>query len=255
MQNTLWPEVQKLYGHGYELFALGSTSDGKILASSCRATNEEHARIILWNTTTWKQVQKLSSHQLTVTQMKFSPNDRYLLSVSRDRRWSLFEREAIEDSSSLPSYKLVASTDKKNGAHARIIWTCDWTHDSKFFATGSRDGKLVAWTRTETDSKSSLGHFAAVDTFEFSKTDSITAFSFATHFSSAKNDYLAAVGFENGSIQLMLFNGKWTKLFSINQNSAHHSTIKKLSFRPTNDEHELASCGDDHFVRIYKIKE
>ena len=48
MQNTLWPEMQKLYGHGYEIYALAATSDGKILASSCRATNEEHAQIIIW---------------------------------------------------------------------------------------------------------------------------------------------------------------------------------------------------------------
>lgn len=48
MQNTLWPEMQKLYGHGYEIYALAATTDGKILASSCRATNEEHAQIIIW---------------------------------------------------------------------------------------------------------------------------------------------------------------------------------------------------------------
>lgn len=48
MQNTLWPEIQKLYGHGYEIFALAASPDGTIVASSCRATNEEHAQIIIW---------------------------------------------------------------------------------------------------------------------------------------------------------------------------------------------------------------
>lgn len=48
MQNTLWPEMQKLYGHGYEIFALAATADGSVLASTCKASNAEHAQIILW---------------------------------------------------------------------------------------------------------------------------------------------------------------------------------------------------------------
>lgn len=48
MQNTLWPETAKLYGHGNDLFAIAASSDGLILASSCRAANNVDAAIILW---------------------------------------------------------------------------------------------------------------------------------------------------------------------------------------------------------------
>lgn len=48
MQNTLWPETQKLYGHGYEVYALCANSDGSLLASACKATSVAHAAIILW---------------------------------------------------------------------------------------------------------------------------------------------------------------------------------------------------------------
>lgn len=48
MQNTLWPEAAKLYGHGNELMSLAATSDGKVLASSCKAANNVDAQIILW---------------------------------------------------------------------------------------------------------------------------------------------------------------------------------------------------------------
>lgn len=252
MQNTLWPEVQKLYGHGYEIFALSATNDGKILASSCRATNEEHAQVILWDTSTWKQIQKLPSHQLTVTQLKFSPNNKWLLSVSRDRRWTLFENDNLNDV--LCNFKLIATTDKKNGIHSRIIWSCYWTHDSKYFATGSRDGKVVAWQRNDNDSGSSLKNYGALSTLEFGKNDSVTAIAFASCF--APNcDYIAAIGLESGSICICTLNTNWTNLFTINHSNAHHLTVKRLQFRPsTKNPYQLASCGSDHLTRIYQIK-
>lgn len=246
MQNTLWPEVQKLYGHGYEVFAITSTADGKVLASSCRATNEEHAQIILWDTTTWKQIQKLPAHQLTVTQMKFSPNDRWLLSVSRDRRWTLFEAANDDDADDVSdktrpatacNYKMVACTDKKNGIHSRIIWTCDWTHDSRRFATGSRDGKIVAWQKCDSDAGNSLKHHRALCTLELQKTDSITAIAFAKTFAQndANGDYLAAIGLETGHIHIATLNADWTILFTIDQRYVSILTSSVVLFINTCD--------------------
>lgn len=37
---------------------------------------------------------------------------------------------------------LEAHTDKKTTSHARIIWSCAWSHDDKFFFTASRDKKV-----------------------------------------------------------------------------------------------------------------
>lgn len=58
-----------------------------------QASKAEHAAILLWSTSTWKQLQALPCHSLTVTQMAFSPDSRLLLAVSRDRTWSLWRRE------------------------------------------------------------------------------------------------------------------------------------------------------------------
>lgn len=65
------------------------------LISALQAAQKEHAAIILWSTTSWKQVQSLAYHTLTVTQMAFSPDDKFLLAVSRDRTWSLWKRQDV----------------------------------------------------------------------------------------------------------------------------------------------------------------
>lgn len=45
----MWPEIQKLYGHGYEVYCLAATADGTLLASACKSTNPEYAAILLWH--------------------------------------------------------------------------------------------------------------------------------------------------------------------------------------------------------------
>lgn len=49
------------------------------------------AEIWLWQVGSWKAVGRLQSHSLTVTQMEFSHDDTLLLTVSRDRQFSIFK--------------------------------------------------------------------------------------------------------------------------------------------------------------------
>lgn len=48
IQNTLWPEVHKLYGHGYEVFSLAASPSGDVVASACKSSTQEHASILIW---------------------------------------------------------------------------------------------------------------------------------------------------------------------------------------------------------------
>ena len=57
-----------------------------------QASKPEHACIILWDTKTWKKLCTLSGASLTVTQLAFSHSGHYLLAVSRDRTWSLYQQ-------------------------------------------------------------------------------------------------------------------------------------------------------------------
>lgn len=249
-QNTLWPELQKLYAHGYELYSLAATKDGQLLASACKATTLEHAEIILWDTKTWKIQQRLRSHKLTVTQMKFSSDGKRLISVSRDRRWTMFENKATNES--LINFTCVASTGKTNGVHERIIWCCDWSHDDNFFATGSRDGKVVVWMKANEASEDSLHDYKSAATLELGSS-SITALSFSKQF--IGNEHILAVGLDCGLIHLYKFDGKaFIFLQTLNHSESHHLGVNKLEFRPGTDKFQLASCGNDNFVRIYELK-
>lgn len=130
-----------MYGHGYEIHCVAANSDGSIIASACHATNTEHASVILWyekeivatllskfvfrDSNKWVQIQKLVFHRLTVTQMAFSPDGQYLVTVSRDRRWCLYKR----DENSLTFSVLFAG---EKSPHTRIIWCCAWDKVSFF---------------------------------------------------------------------------------------------------------------------------
>lgn len=107
--STLWPEIEKVFGHGYEvnwnfckhfisninlqLMSLSVSKSNRMIATSCKATTAEHAVVRVYDTDKWQPVgSPLQGHTLTVTRIAFSPDDRLILSVSRDRTWRLFEK-------------------------------------------------------------------------------------------------------------------------------------------------------------------
>lgn len=129
-------------------------------------------------------------------QLTFSPDSNHLLSVSRDRRWSIFTKNPSNN-----LYELAGTTNKSNGIHKRIIWCCAFSHDSKYFATGSRDGKLVIWHKNnEIEAKSTLGQYESLfDSLDLCG-ESVTAVTFAPAL--INGNYLIAIGLESGSIHL-----------------------------------------------------
>ncbi|XP_015911782.2 elongator complex protein 2 isoform X1 [Parasteatoda tepidariorum] len=255
LQNTLWPETQKLYGHPYEVFSVTSNHAKTLVASVCKASKIEYAGIILWCTSTWKQIGYLSFHTLTITQIEFSPDDSYLLSVSRDRMWAIYKHFPSES----PPYRKIANLDRKLGIHSRIIWGCSWTFDSLYFATASRDKKVAIWGK---DISKDAENFS-LQSEPLEVEDAATAVSFAPGL--FQNKYIIAIGLENGSIMLSSWslNMSWCTLQILDQNTAHHLNVNKLRFSPVHGEAgskqknekilQLASCGNDHHVKVYNI--
>ncbi|KAL3269365.1 hypothetical protein HHI36_008437 [Cryptolaemus montrouzieri] len=258
LQNTLWPEIRKLYGHGYEVYGLSASSDGKYLASACKSTTQEHAAVLLWDTADWKQIQKLISHTLTVTQMCFSPDSQRILTVSRDRRWSIFEKNEEE------KFVLAATTNKATGIHTRVIWCCAWTHDSCFFVTGSRDGKLAIWTKNPDKAiENVLGQYQSASSHLSLPKDSVTAVATAPCLISGQ--FLFAVGLESGNIHFYKWTieNLWQLVLDLSESIAHHLTVKKIQFRPVlgqtgkkkddNDILQVATCSADYSLKIFNL--
>ncbi|XP_071102192.1 elongator complex protein 2-like [Haliotis cracherodii] len=251
LQNTLWPETQKLYGHGYEVFALASNPAGTVVATACKASKAEFANILLWDTSTWRQIGSLEGATLTVTQMAFSPSGQYLLAVSRDRTWSLYQQTG-------ETWERVSSVDKKT-SHSRIIWACCWTHDDQYYITVSRDKKAMVWSLCSVTED--RGAAKAVSSLVLS--ESVTAVDSAP--CTVGGQYLFAVGLESGQVLLYRWCAKdrsWTCCHTLTQSNAHHLAVKRLRFRPRLGRAgstgpgswlQLASCGLDHAVKVHDI--
>ncbi|XP_017807161.1 elongator complex protein 2 isoform X2 [Papio anubis] len=274
LQNTLWPEVQKLYGHGYEIFCVTCNSSKTLLASACKAAKKEHAAIILWNTTSWKQVQNLVFHSLTVTQMAFSPNDKFLLAVSRDRTWSLWKKQDTISPEFEPVFSLFAFTNKITSVHSRIIWSCDWSPDSKYFFTGSRDKKVVVWGECDS-TDDCIEHNIGPCSSVLDVGGAVTAVSVCPALHPALHPsqrYVVAVGLECGKICLYTWKktdqvpeiNDWTHCVETSQSQSHTLAIRKLCWKNCSGKTEhkeaedaewlhFASCGEDHTVKIHRV--
>ncbi|KAG0608058.1 hypothetical protein M758_8G074700 [Ceratodon purpureus] len=273
--HTLWPEAHKLYGHGNELFAMCSDPAGQLLATACKAQTMNVAEIWLWHINTWRVAGRLQSHSLTITQLEFSPDNRFLLSVSRDRHFSVFHITQPGTGEDEVQYKLLGRVD----AHKRIIWACSWSPCSRFFATGSRDKTVKVWEVLETSENNfQVRLITTLPPFKCS----VTALAWAP-FTGSEKSYLLALGKEDGSLELWRGNltistdgtKKLDILFSsrVDMFLCHTATIHRLCWRrlPTSvtpkeneDQNELktsvelgrlqlASCGADHTVRIYNV--
>lgn len=247
--HTLWPESHKLYGHGNELFSLCCNHEGKLVASSCKAQSVSVAEIWLWQVGSWKAVDCLQSHSLTVTQMAFSHDDSFLLSVSRDRQFSVFSIKSTGMDE--VTYELLSRQE----AHKRIIWACAWNPSGHDFATGSRDKTVKIWA---VENESSVKPLLTLPPFS----SSVTALSWLGLDRETKRG-LIAVGMENGHIELW---GVSTRTRDVTANlvlrldpfMCHASTVQRLAWRYQEkvedcQNMQLASCGADNCVRVFEV--
>lgn len=131
---TLWPEADKLYGHGYEISSLAVSTKLGIVISCCKSNSEKHAGLRYCSVNNWHEISPPTfGHSSTVTSLIVSPNGEHILSVSRDRKFMVVD---------IASHNIILDMPK---AHSRIIWDGCWCSDTEF-VTVSRDKIVKYWT-------------------------------------------------------------------------------------------------------------
>ncbi|TKX22058.1 putative elongator complex protein-1 [Elsinoe australis] len=246
-RHTLWPEHEKLYGHGYEISAVAASHDGKLVATACRASSIDHAVIRLYETTDWREIRPpLSGHNLTVTSLAFSPDNSKLLSVGRDRQWMLYERES--DDSTV--FKLSASNPK---GHSRMILDCSWapSTDGDIFATAGRDKNVKIWRRGATEAeytcKATIPTAVAATAVRFNQK------------SQSDGNAVLAWGTEEGEVAVGCLDvNSWIMKhqMSLAKDLRPAGAINALRWRPqalSEGFAILAAASDDCSVRLYNV--
>ncbi|KAL6543797.1 hypothetical protein OROGR_010294 [Orobanche gracilis] len=150
----------------------------------------------------------------------------------------------------------------KKEAHKRIIWACSWNPFGHEFATGSRDKTVKLWNF---EKGSSVKLFMTLPTFK----SSVTALSWLG-VDRRTNLGLLAVGMESGLLELWRLSNTKSENSSIAvvPNAAlavrfdpficHVSTVQRLRWEKAAKSEDctsvqLASCGDDHCVRVFQV--
>ena len=254
-RHLLWPETEKLYGHGYEISCVAVSNDGTLVATACRASSIDHALIRLYDTNEWLEVKPaLRAHSLTVTSLEFSPDDKFLLSVGRDRQWTVFE---CKDEAS-KKYELLHANRK---AHSRMILDCSWApiHAGRVFATSGRDAAIKIWI---------VNSFGTVCLNQWFMSSPITSVTFTHRL--VDDHFILAYGRENGAISIASISrlGVLCRLAELGHLSPSKS-VNQLSWRPMFENKELAgahsevesvslslqlaAASDDTSVRIFSI--
>ncbi|KAI4671553.1 uncharacterized protein J4E78_000049 [Alternaria triticimaculans] len=243
-RHLLWPETEKLYGHGYEISAVAVSRDVSLVATACRASSIDHAVIRLYDTKEWLEVKPaLKAHSLTVTALQFSPDDKHLLSVGRDRQWVIWER------SEEPSLYTLKHSNPKG--HSRMILGAAWTPlEQPTFTTAGRDKSVKIWQIAENDVqlKATVSANAAV-----------TAVACNGVHSGGK--IMFAFGTENGEIGIGSTSPDaldQAQVSIVKADLVPAKTINQIVWRPgraDGEPQQIAVASDDTTLRVFNVSD
>ncbi|AET41199.1 Elongator subunit ELP2 Ecym_7373 [Eremothecium cymbalariae DBVPG len=250
-RHTLWPEIEKLYGHGYEISTLDVSPDATLAATACKSNNSQNALIRIFDTQSWLQLRPTAEyHNLTITRLKFSRDNRYLLSVSRDRRWAVWERNFETN-----TFQFSSGHEKP---HSRIIWDCDWMplEFGDAFVTVSRDKTIKLWRSNKRmdirDSSNGDNGYELEQSLRLG--EAVTAVSVYSQLVEGK--VAIAMGCESGAIHIYTYSGKnFDKVVELDTKITPADRINRIRWNPVEKDGLLfIGVGSlDTSTRIYSI--
>lgn len=273
-RHTLWPEHEKLYGHGYEISEAAYSGDG-LLATACKASSLDYATIRLYDANNdWREIKPpLTAHSLTVTRLAWSRTTgpaQFLLSVGRDRQWTVFHRQ--HDTPNLEIYQAMPK------AHTRMILDAAWSpsKDYTFFATAGRDKTVKLWSLSAPPTESqSNGNAAPLTSPQFTlkltipRPSAVTAIDIISDPDSSSYHAMLAVGEEGGAISVHTLDMRTLELkdsVEFDGEVCPSKTVNRLAWRPrkmagvvgeqeSEEDRELylAVAGADGSVRILNV--
>jgi elongator complex protein 2 len=267
-RHTLWPEHEKLYGHGHEISALAANSSGSMVATACKASSSDHAVVRLYDKNDWHEIRPpLAAHSLTITRLQFNPNSEQLLSVGRDRQWALFESASLgsppaDETTASHNFSLVTADVK---AHSRMVLDVAWSASSKttLFATASRDKTVKIWAAP------SRTHDGLTCRMTIQRTTPVTAVAI---LDDPEGDLIClAVGEETGALSYHILSveslvvpgskqAEPLESVDLEKRMCPSRAITRLAWRPTNAQRrdlagsaQLAVASVDSSLRIMTV--
>ncbi|KAJ4008653.1 Elongator subunit elp2 [Fusarium irregulare] len=252
-RHTLWPETEKLYGHGYEISCLAASHDGTLVASACKASSTNHAVIRLFETARWTEIRPpLTAHSLTATRLRFSSDDQFLLSVGRDRQWAVFERAPEEEA----AYKLLQINPK---GHTRMVLDAAWApapSTAPVFATAGRDKQVRIWAAKPNED----GKLQFTQTASIATASPVTSVDFIPQ--AVDGRFVLAIGTELGRLSLCLIKEDGTDVVEkpAYEDYCLPKAVHQLAWRPvardgSDRPYELAVAGEDSSLRVYAFSQ
>ena len=223
---TLWPEINKLYGHGNEISCMAVKKQNSLLVTACKSQSEEHSALIFWNLKDFKVDYSVKGHTYRVLDMKFM-ND-YLVTGSKDRSiilWALNDQKKYAPVHRITEHSRIVSSIAVDEEHNRIL-------------SGSRDKQIKLWELNENQLKkiSELSFNDAVRAVEFLGFD------------------FWLVGLENGTLWLVSNKNGKLEITEELKDISHSKAVNKIRRRKgDSNKAEVASCAEDCSVKVFEI--
>ncbi|KAJ5618518.1 NACHT and WD40 domain protein [Penicillium herquei] len=156
MEDSWTPNLHTLEGHTENMISIALSPDGHTLASAACGDN-----IILWDTATGEQLQKVKYVSSWRASIAFSPDGLVLASVCRKI---------------IILWEMVSMKELQRLSYGNFMFqTLSFSPDGKTLASGTMDGPIILWSTTINESQILHGHSGVVTSFSFSPSEQILA--------------------------------------------------------------------------------